>query len=150
MCVLLASVQQQASLSGNIDAVLCIGILIKGSTMHFEYLSGATCDAIQNVQLETGVPVIYGVLNCLTTEQARERCAHDSPLLSSLAESTLHMLTLGNGQQAAASRSASTANTAVPYAFDRAGTSGTLAIAIACCIPLGAAMGWFAHKHFKA
>ena len=93
-CYELPLAAKQLCTSGKVDAVVCIGLLIKGETMHFEYLSGATCEGMMNVQLETGVPVIYGVLNCLTTEQAVERCAADSPLLSSLSESALHMLTL--------------------------------------------------------
>ena len=55
------------------DAVIAIGTLIKGSTMHFEYISDAVTHALMKVQLETGVPVIFGVLTALTEEQALER-----------------------------------------------------------------------------
>ena len=93
-CYELPIAAKKLAASGTVDAVVCIGLLIKGDTMHFEYLSAATCEGMMQVQLETGVPVIYGVLNCLTTAQAQERCAADSPLLSSLGESGLHMLTI--------------------------------------------------------
>ncbi|KAF7311284.1 MFS general substrate transporter [Mycena kentingensis (nom. inval.)] len=55
------------------DAVIAIGVLIKGSTMHFEYISEAVSHALMKVQLETGTPVIFGVLTALTDEQALER-----------------------------------------------------------------------------
>ncbi|KAJ7827776.1 6,7-dimethyl-8-ribityllumazine synthase [Mycena olivaceomarginata] len=55
------------------DAVIAVGVLIKGSTMHFEYISDAVSHALMRVQLDTGVPVIFGVLTALTDEQALER-----------------------------------------------------------------------------
>jgi len=55
------------------DAVIAIGVLIKGSTMHFEYISDSVSHALMKVQLDTGVPVIFGVLTALTDEQALER-----------------------------------------------------------------------------
>ena len=56
-----------------VDAVIAIGTLVKGSTMHFEYICQATSDGIMKVGLETGVPAIFGVLTCLTIEQSLER-----------------------------------------------------------------------------
>ncbi len=55
------------------DAVVCLGCLIRGDTPHFEYISSAVSQAIMQVGLETGVPVIFGVLTTNTLEQARER-----------------------------------------------------------------------------
>ena len=55
------------------DAVIAIGVLIKGATMHFEYISQSVSQALMRVQLDTGVPVIFGVLTVLTEEQALER-----------------------------------------------------------------------------
>ncbi|KAJ2888073.1 lumazine synthase [Coemansia aciculifera] len=55
------------------NAAVCIGVLIKGSTMHFEYIADATANDIMRVGLETDVPVIFGVLTCLTEEQAMQR-----------------------------------------------------------------------------
>jgi 6,7-dimethyl-8-ribityllumazine synthase len=55
------------------DAVIAIGVLIKGDTMHFEYISDSVSQALMKVQLDTGVPIIFGVLTTLTEEQALER-----------------------------------------------------------------------------
>ncbi|KAL1762113.1 6,7-dimethyl-8-ribityllumazine synthase [Schizophyllum commune] len=55
------------------DAVIAIGVLIKGSTMHFEYISDAVSHGLMRVQLETGVPVIFGVLTALSDAQAEAR-----------------------------------------------------------------------------
>ncbi|KAE8225265.1 hypothetical protein CF319_g1963 [Tilletia indica] len=52
------------------SAVIGIGVLIKGSTMHFEYISDSTCHGLMRVGLDTGIPVILGVLTALTEEQA--------------------------------------------------------------------------------
>ena len=65
----------RAAESGRFDAVICIGCLIKGETMHFEYLAGAACQAIADAAAATGVPMALGVLTTLTEEQARERAA---------------------------------------------------------------------------
>ncbi|GAA6023915.1 hypothetical protein JCM10207_009273 [Rhodosporidiobolus poonsookiae] len=62
-----------APLTGPFAAAIAIGVLIKGSTQHFEYISDAVTNGIMRVQLDTGVPVIYGVLNCNTDEQALQR-----------------------------------------------------------------------------
>ncbi|KAG9097451.1 hypothetical protein FRC06_007544 [Ceratobasidium sp. 370] len=55
------------------DAVIAIGVLIKGSTMHFEYICDAVSHALMRLQMDTGVPVIFGVLTALTDDQALER-----------------------------------------------------------------------------
>jgi 6,7-dimethyl-8-ribityllumazine synthase len=48
-------------------------VLIKGETMHFEYISDAVTHALMRIQLDSGVPVIFGLLTCLTEEQALAR-----------------------------------------------------------------------------
>lgn len=64
--------------SKRIDAVITLGCLIKGDTMHFEYIAAAASQGIMNVITATGVPVAFGVLTTLTDEQAAERAADDS------------------------------------------------------------------------
>lgn len=59
------------------DAVIAIGALIKGSTMHFEYISEAVSQALMRVQMEQGVPVVFGLLTLLTEEQGLERAGVD-------------------------------------------------------------------------
>ena len=59
------------------DAVVCLGCLIKGETAHFEYIAGAVSHGIMQVGLDSGVPVIFGVLTCLNEEQARTRASKE-------------------------------------------------------------------------
>ena len=59
--------------TGRFDAVICLGCLIKGETMHFEYIAEAASRGIMNVSVTTGVPVAFGVLTALTEEQAVAR-----------------------------------------------------------------------------
>jgi len=68
----------RAAETGRFDAVICIGCLIKGETVHFEYLAGAACQAIAAAAAATGVPMALGVLTTLTEEQAMQRAA-DGP-----------------------------------------------------------------------
>lgn len=55
------------------DAVIAIGVLIKGSTMHFEYICDSVSHALMKLQMDSGVPVIFGVLTALTDDQALDR-----------------------------------------------------------------------------
>lgn len=55
------------------DAIIAIGALVKGQTMHFEYISDAVSHGLMKVQLEQNVPVIFGLLTLLTEEQGMER-----------------------------------------------------------------------------
>ena len=59
--------------TGPLDAVIAIGVLVKGSTMHFEYICDSVTHALMKTQMDTGVPVIFGVLTVLTEDQALER-----------------------------------------------------------------------------
>jgi 6,7-dimethyl-8-ribityllumazine synthase len=64
---------QRVAASGAVDAVICIGALIRGSTPHFDYISAEVSKGIAAVSLDTGVPATFGVLTCDTIEQAIER-----------------------------------------------------------------------------
>lgn len=55
------------------DAVIAIGVLIKGETMHFEYIADAVTHGLMRIQLNNGVPVIFGLLTVLNEEQGLER-----------------------------------------------------------------------------
>lgn len=59
--------------TGQFDAVICLGCLIKGDTMHFEYIASATAHGIMDVSTRTGLPISFGVLTTLSDDQARER-----------------------------------------------------------------------------
>jgi 6,7-dimethyl-8-ribityllumazine synthase len=64
--------------SGRYDAVLCLGAVIRGATPHFEYVSGEVAKGVAQVGLETGVPVVFGVLTTDSIEQAIERAGTKS------------------------------------------------------------------------
>ncbi|MEM5947666.1 6,7-dimethyl-8-ribityllumazine synthase [Spirochaetia bacterium 38H-sp] len=55
------------------DAIICLGAVIRGATPHFDYVSAEVAKGIAHVSLETGKPVIFGVLTTDTIEQAIER-----------------------------------------------------------------------------
>ncbi|WP_269448391.1 6,7-dimethyl-8-ribityllumazine synthase [Anaerosporomusa subterranea] len=59
--------------SGNYDAVICLGAVIRGSTPHFDYVCSEVTKGVAHVGMETGVPTIFGVLTTETIEQAIER-----------------------------------------------------------------------------
>ena len=61
------------AMSGTVDAIICCGVLIKGETMHFEYICDAVSNGIMNVGLQTSTPCIFGVLTCLNEEQVKVR-----------------------------------------------------------------------------
>ncbi len=59
--------------SGNYDAVIALGAVIRGGTPHFEYVAGECVKGLGTIQLQTGVPVAFGVLTVDSIEQAIER-----------------------------------------------------------------------------
>ena len=59
--------------SGEYDAVICLGAVIRGATGHYEHVAGQCAAGIARVALDTGVPVVFGVLTTETIEQAVER-----------------------------------------------------------------------------
>ena len=64
---------REMALSGRFDAVICLGAVIRGATAHFDYVAGGAANGISAVALETGVPIIFGVITTETIEQAIER-----------------------------------------------------------------------------
>ncbi|MCI9887264.1 6,7-dimethyl-8-ribityllumazine synthase [Micrococcales bacterium 31B] len=63
----------QAALAGGADAVVALGVIIRGGTPHFEYVSDATTQGILRVSLDAGRPVGFGVLTCDNEQQALDR-----------------------------------------------------------------------------
>ncbi|MGV3759232.1 MAG: 6,7-dimethyl-8-ribityllumazine synthase [Actinomycetota bacterium] len=59
--------------SGEVDAVICLGCVIRGETTHYELVAGESAAGIQQVQLTTGVPVAFGVLTTEDEDQALAR-----------------------------------------------------------------------------
>ncbi len=71
-------VASKMAASKKYDAVICVGAVIRGSTPHFDYVSSEVSKGIAKVTLDTGVPVIFGVLTTDTIEQAIERAGTKS------------------------------------------------------------------------
>lgn len=59
--------------TGRYDGVICLGAVIRGSTPHFDYVSSEVTKGVAHVSLDSGIPVIFGVLTTDTIEQAIER-----------------------------------------------------------------------------
>ena len=66
-------VAQKMAQSGKYDAVLCLGAVIKGSTSHYDYVCAEVSKGVAAVSLNTGMPVLFGVLTTDNIEQAIER-----------------------------------------------------------------------------
>jgi len=66
-------VAQKMAKSGKYDAVICLGVVIRGATPHFDYVAGEVAKGSAQVMLDTGVPVLFGVLTTESIEQAIER-----------------------------------------------------------------------------
>ena len=59
--------------SGSYDAIVALGVVIRGDTPHFDYVAGQCARGIMDVQLSTGVPIGFGILTTETQAQAEER-----------------------------------------------------------------------------
>jgi 6,7-dimethyl-8-ribityllumazine synthase len=59
--------------SGEVDAVICLGCVIRGETAHFEHVAGQAAAGIQRAGLDTGVPIVFGVLTTENLDQALAR-----------------------------------------------------------------------------
>lgn len=68
----------KAAQSGQYDAVICLGAVIRGATPHFDYVAGESAKGVAKAALDTGVPVIYAILTTETIEQAVERAGTKS------------------------------------------------------------------------
>ncbi len=71
-------VARMLATSGRYQAVICLGAVIRGATPHFEYVSAEVSKGVAAVSLESGLPVIFGVLTTDTIEQAIERAGTKS------------------------------------------------------------------------
>jgi 6,7-dimethyl-8-ribityllumazine synthase len=64
--------------SGKYDAIICLGCVVRGETPHFDYIAAEVSKGISQVALQTGVPLVFGVLTTETLEQALERAGAKS------------------------------------------------------------------------
>lgn len=63
----------QAAKSGAYDAVIALGVVVRGDTPHFDYVAGGAADGLMHASTSTGVPVMFGVITADKLEQVRER-----------------------------------------------------------------------------
>lgn len=66
-------IAKKLAMSGNYDAVVCLGTVIRGATAHFDFVASGAANGIASVSLETDTPIAFGVLTTDTIEQAIER-----------------------------------------------------------------------------
>ena len=70
-------VVRETALQGKVDAIVALGVILQGETAHAQHLGQVVTQALQQISLEHGVPVIHAVLNLQDEEQARKRCLED-------------------------------------------------------------------------
>jgi 6,7-dimethyl-8-ribityllumazine synthase len=70
-------VAQALARSGAVDAVVCLGAVIRGDTGHYDFVAGECASGLQRVQLDTGMPIVFGVLTTDTVDQALVRSGQD-------------------------------------------------------------------------
>lgn len=63
----------KAAQSGKFDAVICLGVIIRGETPHFDFVAAETARGITETSLQTGVPLLFGVITADNVEQANAR-----------------------------------------------------------------------------
>jgi 6,7-dimethyl-8-ribityllumazine synthase len=68
----------KAAQSGKFDAVICLGVIIRGETPHFEYIAAETARGIGEASLITGVPLLFGVITADNVPQANDRAGLDN------------------------------------------------------------------------
>jgi 6,7-dimethyl-8-ribityllumazine synthase len=79
----------------NVDAVVCLGAVVRGETAHFEYVAGPCAAGVAQVALDTGIPVIFGVLTTNDEEQALARAGgKDGNKGAEAARTAVEMVTL--------------------------------------------------------
>lgn len=66
-------IAQKIAKSKSYDAIICLGTVIRGSTPHFDYIAAEVSKGVAKVSLDSGIPVIFGVITADTIEQAVER-----------------------------------------------------------------------------
>lgn len=72
-CFELPLMAKHLAANGRFDAIICLGAVIRGDTPHFEYVSSATASGLQRAALDTGIPVVFGVLTVDNEQQAYDR-----------------------------------------------------------------------------
>jgi 6,7-dimethyl-8-ribityllumazine synthase len=87
-------VSQALVTSGKADAVIALGAVIRGETTHYETVAGECASGLQRVQLDTGVPVVFGVLTTENEKQALDRSGDQEDKGQEFAEVAIEMANL--------------------------------------------------------
>ncbi|MGI0480597.1 6,7-dimethyl-8-ribityllumazine synthase [Geminocystis sp. CENA526] len=87
-------VARKLALTARYDAIICLGAVIKGDTPHFDYVCNETAKGIASVALQTGVPIVFGILTTDTMQQALERAGIKSNHGWGYAMNAIEMATL--------------------------------------------------------
>ncbi len=82
------------AVTGRYDGIITLGAVIRGETAHFEHVAGQCAAGIQESQLSTGVPIVFGVLTTENVEQALERSGEDGNVGEECARTVLEMADL--------------------------------------------------------
>ncbi|WP_131747573.1 6,7-dimethyl-8-ribityllumazine synthase [Frankia sp. Cppng1_Ct_nod] len=85
-----------AALAAGHDAVVALGVVIRGGTPHFDYVCQSVTEGLTRVALDTGVPIGFGILTCDTVEQARDRAGLPSSTEDKGREATFAALETAN------------------------------------------------------
>jgi 6,7-dimethyl-8-ribityllumazine synthase len=83
---------KRAAESGKYDAIVALGCVLRGDTPHFEYISAAVSQGLQQVALNTGIPVGFGVLTVDTVQQAMDRSGESGNKGAEAALTALEMI----------------------------------------------------------
>ncbi len=88
-------IAQQLADSHRYRAIICLGAVIRGETTHDQHINRAVCSSMNEIALETGIPVLFGILTCETMEQAIHRAGGNvGNKGAECAEAALHMIGL--------------------------------------------------------
>ncbi len=71
-------IARKMAMSGKYDAVICLGAVVRGATPHFEYVASEVSKGVAKISLDTGIPVLFGVITADNLEQAIERAGTKS------------------------------------------------------------------------
>jgi 6,7-dimethyl-8-ribityllumazine synthase len=88
---------KRAAESGKYEGIVALGCVMRGETPHFEYISAAVSHGLQQVALETGIPVGFGLLTVDTVEQAMNRTGESGNKGSEAAKAALEMIDVLRG-----------------------------------------------------
>ncbi|KAA8494387.1 6,7-dimethyl-8-ribityllumazine synthase [Porphyridium purpureum] len=86
------------SITQKLDAIVCLGVLVKGETNHYEYIAENVAKSLMEIQVQSTVPIVFGVLTCLTEEQAEFRATGKGSHAKDWALTAVEMATLRSSQ----------------------------------------------------